>query len=65
MQKKKKNWIAGAVSKPGALRSTLHIKKNKTIPVEELKRAANKPGKEGARARLALVFSHVRNKHKR
>ena len=54
--KQKKNWMASAVSKPGALRSTLHIKKNKTIPFATLKAAARKPGKEGQRARLALVY---------
>jgi hypothetical protein len=48
--------MAGAVKHPGALRSTLHTKKNKDIPLETLKAAARRPGKEGQRARLALVF---------
>jgi hypothetical protein len=64
MKKKKTNWIAGAVKHPGALRSSLHAKKGKKIPVDKLKAAARKPGKEGQRARLALVFSHIRNKNK-
>ncbi len=63
--KQKKNWIAGAVKHPGALRSELHAKKNKNIPVDKLKAASRMPGKEGQRARLALVFSHIRAKHKR
>jgi hypothetical protein len=54
--KQKKNWMSSAVSKPGALRSTLHTKKNKNIPLDTLKAAARKSGKEGQRARLALVF---------
>jgi len=62
--KKKKNWIEGAVKHPGALRSELHIKKNKTIPVDMLKAKSRLPGKEGQRARLALVFSHIRNRRK-
>lgn len=65
MQKKKKDWIAGAVKHPGALRSSLHVKANKDIPVSELKAKARLPGKQGERARLALVFSHIRNKHKK
>jgi len=56
MKKQKKDWMQDAVGKPGSLRSTLNIKKNKTIPLATLKAAANKPGKEGQRARLALVF---------
>jgi hypothetical protein len=54
--KQKKNWMAAAVSKPGALRSTLHIKKNKDIPLDTLKAASRQPGKKGERARLALLF---------
>ena len=56
MKKQKKDWMETAVSKPGALRSTLHIKKNKDIPFDKLKAAARMPGKEGQRARLALLY---------
>jgi len=48
-----KNWIAGAVKKPGALRSALGAKKGKPIPEKKLAVAAKKPGKLGQRARLA------------
>lgn len=58
--KKKKDWMQNAVSHPGALRSTLHAKKNKDIPFDKLKAAAHQPGKEGQRARLALVFRKSR-----
>ena len=48
-----KNWIAGAVKKPGALRKELGVKKGAKIPAKKLAAAAKKPGKEGKRARLA------------
>ena len=47
-----KNWIAGAIKKPGALRKELGVKEGKTIPAKKLAAAAKKPGKEGQRARL-------------
>ena len=49
----KKNWIAGAIKKPGALRKELGVKKGAKIPAKKLASAAKKPGKEGQRARLA------------
>jgi len=49
----KKNWIAGAIKKPGALRKELGVKKGEKIPAKKLASAAKKPGKEGQRARLA------------
>ena len=49
----KKNWIAGAIKKPGALRKELGVKKGAKIPAKKLAAAAKKPGKEGQRARLA------------
>ena len=49
----KKNWIAGAIKKPGALRKELGVKKGAKIPAKKLAAAAKKPGKEGKRARLA------------
>ena len=49
----KKNWIAGAIKKPGALRKELGVKKGDKIPAKKLAAVARKPGKEGQRARLA------------
>jgi hypothetical protein len=46
-------WIQDAIKKPGALRSSLGIKKGKTIPAKTLASAAKKKGKLGQRARLA------------
>ena len=51
-----KNWIAGAIKKPGALRSSLGVKQGQTIPAKKLAAAAKKPGKMGQRARLAQTL---------
>jgi hypothetical protein len=48
-----KNWIAGAIKKPGALRKELGVKAGEKIPSSKLAAAAKKPGKVGKRARLA------------
>lgn len=39
VMKKTKNWIAGAIKKPGALRKTLGVPKGKKIPASKLKKA--------------------------
>ena len=51
-----KNWIKGAIKKPGALRASLGVKKGQTIPAQTLATAAKKPGKMGQRARLAQTL---------
>lgn len=51
-----KNWIAGAIKKPGALRSELGVKPGKTIPAKTLNKAAKAPGKLGQRARFAKTL---------
>lgn len=56
-----KNWIAGAIKKPGALHKELGVPKGKKIPEKKLESAAKKPGKEGRRARLAET---LRGMHK-
>ena len=48
-----KNWIAGAIKKPGALKRELGVKMGEKIPARNLAAAAKKPGIEGKRARLA------------
>ena len=55
-----KNWIQGAIKKPGALRKSLGIKKGKKIPLKKLKAASKKGGKLGKRANLALTFRKMR-----
>jgi hypothetical protein len=52
----KKNFIAGAISKPGALHKQLHVKQGQPIPRAKLEAAAHKPGKLGQRARFALTL---------
>ena len=56
----KKNWIAGAIKKPGALRSQLGVKGDKPIPAAKLAAAAKKGGKLGQRARLAQTLKGLK-----
>jgi len=46
-------WIQKAISKPGALKKSLGVKKDEKIPASKLKAAEKKPGVTGKRARLA------------
>ncbi len=56
----KKNWIKGAIKKPGSLRRSLGIKKGQKIPARKLAAAAKKPGKLGKRARLAQTLRKMK-----
>jgi hypothetical protein len=56
----KVNWIQDAIKKPGALRSTMGVKKGEKIPAKKLAVAAKKPGKMGQRARLAQTLSKLK-----
>jgi hypothetical protein len=58
----KKNWIAGAIKKPGALKKELGVKKGEKIPAKKLAAAAKKPGKLGQRARLAETLKSFSKK---
>lgn len=60
----KKNWIAGAIKKPGALHEELHVPKGKKIPKSKLEKAEKAGGKEGKRARLAEVLKGFHKKKK-
>jgi hypothetical protein len=55
-----KNWIAGAIKNPGALRESLGVKKGESIPAAKLEAAAKKPGKMGQRARLAQTLKKMK-----
>ena len=57
-----KNWIAGAIKKPGALRRALKVKSGKRITVKRLRSAAKKGGKLGRRARLAITLGRLRRR---
>jgi hypothetical protein len=54
-----KNWIAGAIKKPGALRKSLGVKEGEKIPAKKLAAAAKAPGKMGQRARLAQTLKKL------
>lgn len=56
----KKNWISGAISKPGALRKELGAKPGMPIPAGKLAAAAKEPGKTGQRARLAMTLKKMK-----
>lgn len=55
-----KNWIAGAIKKPGALRKELGVKAGEKIPAKKLDAAAKKSGKIGQRARLAKTLKGLK-----
>ena len=55
-----KNWIAGAIKKPGALHKSLGVPKGEKIPAKKLEAAAEKGGKLGQRARLAQTLKGMR-----
>jgi hypothetical protein len=55
-----KNWIAGAISKPGALRKSLGVKAGQTIPAAKLNKAANSSNPTTARrANLAKTLKKL------
>ena len=55
-----KNWIAGAIKKPGALHKQLGVKAGEKIPAKTLAKAAEKGGKLGQRARLAETLKKMK-----
>jgi len=55
-----KNWIAGAIKKPGQLHKDLGVPAGKTIPAKKLAAAAGKGGKVGQRARLAETLKGLK-----
>lgn len=57
-----KNWIAGAIKNPGALKKTLGVKSGETIPAAKLAKAATKTGVTGQRARLAQTLKKMHKK---
>lgn len=63
--KNKKNWIAGAIKKPGALHRELGVKADNKIPAKTLSKAAKKGGLEGKRARLAQTLKSFHHKKKK
>lgn len=51
-----KNWIKGAIGRPGALHDALGIPQGQKIPEDRLNAAAKQKGRVGAEARLAKTL---------
>lgn len=63
---KKKNWIAGAIKKPGALSKTLGVPEEENIPMSAIKKAEkSKNKKTRKRAHLAETLKKVSRKRKK
>ena len=58
----KKNWIAGAIKKPGALRESLHVKKGEKIPEKKLKQAEH--SKNPTTRKRAVLAETLKKMHK-
>lgn len=56
----KKNWISGAIKKPGQLHKDLGVPQGEKIPSGKLEAAAKQKGKVGQRARLAKTLKGMR-----
>jgi hypothetical protein len=54
-----KNWIAGAIKKPGALHRDLGVPQGQKIPPGKVKAAAKGSGTTAKRARLALTLGKM------
>jgi hypothetical protein len=55
-----KNWIKGAIKKPGQLHKDLGVPQGEKIPAKKLAAAAAKGGKVGQRARLAETLKGMK-----
>jgi len=58
-EKKGEKWIQKAIEKPGALKKSLGVGKDEKIPAGKLKAAAEKGGKMGKRANLAMTLKKL------
>lgn len=58
----KKNWIAGAVKKPGALHKALHVKEGQKIPAAKLKKAEH--SKNPLMKKRAVLAETLKKMHK-
>jgi hypothetical protein len=54
-----KNFIAGAIKRPGQLHRDLGVPQGKRIPKAKIAAAAKRGGKVGQRARFAETLSHM------
>jgi len=60
-----KNWIAGAVKKPGELHRDLNVKQGKKLTEADLERAEDRGGKVAQRARFAENMRHLNKRRAR
>jgi hypothetical protein len=58
----KKNWIAGAIKKPGALHKELGVKQGKKIPTSKLKAAEH--SKNPTERKRAVLAKTLKGFHK-
>ena len=59
-----KNWIAGAIEHPGALRKSLHVPEGEKIPAKKLAKASHSDNPTLAkRANLAKTLSKLHKRH--
>jgi hypothetical protein len=58
--KEEEKWIQKAIEKPGALHKQLGVPADEKIPAEKLAAAAEKGGKLGKRARLAMTLHKLK-----
>jgi len=57
-----KNWIKGAISRPGALHRALGVPEGTRIPAKKVAAAAQKGGTLGKQARLAETLGKLGKK---
>jgi hypothetical protein len=60
LKEAEEKWIQKAVKKPGQLHKDLGVPQGEKIPQSKLKAAAEKSGKVGQRARLALTLKGLK-----
>ena len=58
----KKNWIKGAIGKPGALHADLGVPQGKKIPYAKVVAAAKGDSTTARRARLAMTLRKFNRK---
>lgn len=59
-----KNWIAGAIEHPGALRKSLRVPEGEKIPVKKLQKASHSDNPTLAkRANLAMTLRKLNKRH--
>ena len=62
MSRAKKNWIKGAIKKPGALHKSLHVPKGEKIPEAKLEKATH--SKNPTLRRRANLAETLKGLHK-